>query len=95
MAVPEHLSTAIQVNAMQGPIKVSAETLTRIRYAAALSGSAQAELVRCAVDEYVERHAAELAEGLGLARAALAGGTNVAVAYALGVPEEQIDRIAG
>jgi predicted transcriptional regulator len=80
---------------MQGPIKVSQETKERVRYAAALTGSSQSELVSQAVDEYVARHGAELAEGINQARLALARGTNATVAHILGVPEEQIDRIAG
>lgn len=80
---------------MQGPIKVSSETKERVRYAAALTGSSQAEVVRRAVDEYVERHGPELAKGIDQARLALSRGTNPTVAHILGVPEEQIDCIAG
>jgi hypothetical protein len=79
----------------QGPIKVSAPTKERVRYAAALAGLSQSELVERAVAEYVERHAGELFSGLEHARAALSRGLNASVAYALGVSEEDINRIAG
>jgi len=78
----------------QGPIKVSAPTKERVRYAAALAGLSQSELVERAVAEYVERHAGELFAGLEHAREALSRGLNASVAYALGVSEEDINRIA-
>jgi hypothetical protein len=78
----------------QGPIKVSATTKERVRYAAALAGLSQSELVERAVAEYVERHAGELFSGLEHARESLSRGLNASVAYALGVSEEDINRIA-
>jgi hypothetical protein len=78
----------------QGPIKVSASTKERVRYAAALASLSQSELVERAVAEYVERHAGELYAGLEHAREALSNGLNASVAYALGVSEEDINRIA-
>jgi len=79
---------------VQGPIKVSSTTKERVRYAAALTGFSQAELVDRAVAEYVERHAGELYEGLQHAREALSRGVNASVAYALGVSEDDVNRIA-
>lgn len=79
----------------QGPIKVSAPTKERVRYAAALAGLSQSELVERAVAEYVERHAGDLFAGLEQAREALSRGLNASVAYALGVSEEDVNRIAG
>lgn len=78
----------------QGPIKVSGQTKDRIRYAAAAIGLSQSELVDRAVTEYVERHAAELFVGLERARQALSRGLNASVAYALGVSEDEINRVA-
>lgn len=78
----------------QGPIKVSSSTKERVRYAAALAGLSQSELVEHAVTEYVERHASELFAGLQHAREALSRGLNASVAYALGVSEEDVNRIA-
>jgi hypothetical protein len=78
----------------QGPIKVSTSTKERVRYAAALAGLSQSELVERAVAEYVERHAGELFEGLEHARAALSRGLNASVAYALGISEEDVNRVA-
>lgn len=78
----------------QGPIKVSSSTKERVRYAAALAGFSQSELVERAVTEYVERHAGELFAGLQHAREALSRGLNASVAYALGVSEDDVNRIA-
>ena len=78
----------------QGPIKVSSSTKERVRYAAALAGLSQSELVERAVTEYVERHAGELFAGLQHAREALSRGLNASVAYALGVSEDDVNRIA-
>lgn len=78
----------------QGPIKVSSSTKERVRYAAALAGFSQSELVDRAITEYVERHAGELFAGLQHAREALSRGLNASVAYALGVSEDDVNRIA-
>src|SRR2546421_7092525 len=78
----------------QGPIKVSRSTKDRVRYAAAVAGFSQSELVERAVTEYVERHAGELFAGLHYAREALSRGLNASVAYALGVSEDDVNRIA-
>lgn len=78
----------------QGPIKVSTPTKERVRYAAVLAGLSQSDLVERAVAEYVERHAGELFAGLEHAREALGRGLNASVSYALGVSEEDINRIA-
>lgn len=78
----------------QGAIKVSSLTKERVRYAAALAGLSQSELVDRAVTEYVERHAGELFAGLQHAREALSRGLNASVAYALGVSEDDVNRVA-
>ncbi|SRR6266566_4831099 len=78
----------------QGPIKVSRSTKDRVRYAAAVAGFSQSELVDRAVNEYVERHAGELFQGLERAREALSRGLNASVAYALGVSEDEVNRVA-
>ena len=78
----------------QGPIKVSRVTKDRVRYAAAAAGLSQSELVERAVTEYVERHAGELFQGLERAREALSRGLNASVAYALGVSDDEVNRVA-
>jgi hypothetical protein len=79
----------------QSPIKVYEDTKDKIRYAAAVHGCTQTEFVAKAVDEYVEHHRADFVERIEDARAALLGGPHDAVAYALGVSREDVDRVAG
>jgi predicted transcriptional regulator len=79
----------------QSPIKVSSETHQKIRAAAQATGKTQADVVGMAIDEFVGRHADELAAGLDRARAALAGGQSATVAYLLGVDAEAIKRVGG
>jgi predicted transcriptional regulator len=79
----------------QSPIKVSEQTKERIRYLAALADVTQAEIVHRAVEEYAARHADAIAEGIERARLVLAGGDVAIAAHLLGVPAEDIRRIAG
>ena len=65
---------ASQTKTSQTPIKVYEPTKQRVRYAATMLGCTKAEFVELAVAEYLGRHAAEVNEGLGRARAALGGG---------------------
>jgi predicted transcriptional regulator len=81
--------------ASQSPIKVSEQTKERIRYLAALADVTQAEIVNRAVEEYAARHADAIAEGVERARLVLAGGDVAIAAHLLGVPAEDIQRIAG
>jgi hypothetical protein len=79
----------------QSPIKVHESTKEKVRYAAAMTGLQQAELVEQAVDEYVERHRQEFAARMERARQALLGGKASALAYSLGVTEEDVARVGG
>ncbi len=79
----------------QSPIKVSEHTKERIRYLAALTDVTQAEIVDRAVEEYAARHAQAIAEGIERARAVLAAGDVAIASHLLGVPAEDIQRIAG
>jgi hypothetical protein len=79
----------------QSPIKVHETTKEKVRYAALMAGIQQAELVEQAVDEYVERHRQEFAARMEQAREALLGGKTSALAYALGVGEEDVERVGG
>ncbi len=81
--------------ASQSPIKVSEQTKERIRYLAALADVTQAEIVDRAVEEYAARHADAIAEGIERARLVLARGDVAIAAHLLGVPAEDIQRIAG
>lgn len=78
--------------ATQAPVKVDEMTREKIRYAAALSAMTQARLVEAAVDEYLVRHAAELAQGIARARAALRLGDDTAVADLIGADPETAQR---
>jgi predicted TPR repeat methyltransferase len=79
----------------QAPIKVYPATKDKVRYAAAIRGLTQADVLAQAVDEYVERHHDEFAARIDDARTALLGGENSAVAHMLGVDKDAVDRIAG
>jgi len=81
--------------ASQSPIKVSEQTKERIRYLAALTDVTQAEIVDRAVEEYAARHADAIAEGIERARLVLAGGDVAIASHLLGVPAEDIQRVAG
>jgi predicted transcriptional regulator len=81
--------------ASQAPIKVSEHTKERIRYLAALTDATQAEVVDRAVEEYAARHANAIAEGIERARLVLSGGDVAVAAHLLGVPAEDIQRVAG
>ena len=81
--------------ASQSPIKVSEQTKELIRYHAALGDDTQAEIVDRAVEEYAARHADAIAEGIERARLVLAGGDVAIASHLLGVPAEEIQRIAG
>lgn len=81
--------------ASQAPIKVSGATKERIRYLAALTDSTQAEVVDRAVEEYAARHADSIKEGIERARFVLAGGDAAIAAYLLGLPAEDVERVAG
>ena len=81
--------------ANQAPIKVSGATKERIRYLAALTDATQAQVVDRAVDEYAARHADAINQGIERARLVLAGGDADSAAHLLGVPAEDIQRIAG
>jgi predicted transcriptional regulator len=81
--------------ASQSPIKVSEQTKERIRYLAALADVTQAEIVDRAVEEYAARHADAIAEGIERARLVLAGGDVAIASHLLGVPAEDIQRVAG
>jgi hypothetical protein len=79
----------------ESPIKVHESTKEKVRHAALMSGLQQAELVERAVDEYVERHRAEVGRRMERAHEALIGGKSSALAYATGVTEEDIERLGG
>jgi predicted transcriptional regulator len=79
----------------QAPIKVSGQTKERIRYLAALTDVTQAEVVDRAVEEYAARHADAIAAGIERARMVLAGGDVAIASHLLGVPPEDVQRVAG
>jgi hypothetical protein len=81
--------------ASQAPIKVSEATKERIRYLAALTDATQAEIVDRAIQEYAERHADAIKEGIARAKLVLAGGDPAIAAHLLGVPVEDVQRVAG
>jgi hypothetical protein len=81
--------------ASQAPIKVSETTKERIRYLAALTDATQAEVVDRAIEEYAARHVDAIKEGIERARVVLAGGDVAIAAHLLGVPVEDVQRIAG
>ncbi len=54
-----------------------------------------AQVVDRAVEEYAARHADAINEGIERARLVLAGGDAAIAAHLLGVPAEDIQRIAG
>lgn len=78
----------------QAPIKVSGQTKERIRYLAALTDVTQAEVVDRAVEEYAARHADAIAAGIERARMVLAGGDVAIASHLLGVPAEDVQRVA-
>jgi hypothetical protein len=79
----------------QSPVKVYEHTKAKLRHAASVKGIAQAELLEKAVDEYVANHREDFAQLLGEAKAALLGGSDAAVAYALDLSEDEMAEIAG
>jgi hypothetical protein len=79
----------------QSPIKVHESTKEKVRYAAAVVGIQQAELVERAVDEYVERHREEFGRRMERAREALLGGKASTLAYSAGVTAEDVERVGG
>lgn len=79
----------------QSPIKVHEATKEKIRYAALMAGLKQAELVECAVDEYVERHREQLALRMERVQEALLGGKTSTLAYSQGVSEADIEHLGG
>lgn len=79
----------------QSPIKVHESTKEKVRYAALMAGLKQAELVEQAVDEYVQRHRKEFTRRMERAHEALLGGKASALAYSLGVSEEDVARVGG
>jgi len=79
----------------QAPIKVSEQTKERIRYLAALTDVTQAEVVDRAVEEYAARHADAITAGIERARIVLAGGDIAVASHLLGVPTEDVQRVAG
>ena len=81
--------------ASQAPIKISSKAKEKLRLAAAIAGTTQAELVEEALDEYLVRHADELEKGLQHARTALSEGIEEAVAYALDEDVARVKRVAG
>lgn len=81
--------------ASQAPIKVSGTTKERIRFLAALTDATQAEVVDRAIEEYAARHADAIRQGIERARTVLAGGDAAIAAHLLGVPVEDVRRIAG
>ncbi len=70
-------------------------TKEKVRFAAVMAGLKQAELVEQAVDEYVLRHREEFARRMERAHEALLGGKASALAYSLGVSEEDVARVGG
>jgi ribosomal 50S subunit-associated protein YjgA (DUF615 family) len=79
----------------QAPIKVSEPTKERIRYLATLMDATQAEVVDRAVEEYAARHADAVRAGIDRARTVLSSGDPAIAAYLLGVPADDVDRVAG
>lgn len=79
----------------QAPIKVDERTKERIRYLAALIDTTQADVVDRAVREYAVRHADLIDKGINRARAVLAAGDAAVAANLLGVPVEDVERVAG
>lgn len=78
------------------PVKVYEATREKIRLAAALKGTIQAEVMEVAVDEYIERHSEDFALGLKHAREALLAGPVSAVAYLLDEDDpEKLRRVGG
>ena len=77
------------------PVKVYETTREKIRIAAAIRGTVQAEVMEAAVDEYIERHAEDFALGLKLAREALLAGHAETAAYLLDEDVEAVRRVAG
>lgn len=77
------------------PVKVYETTREKIRLAAAVKDTLQAEIMEAAVDEYIERHAEDFALGLKLAREALLAGQAETAAYLLDEDVETVRRVAG
>lgn len=77
------------------PVKVYEATREKIRIAAAVKNTIQAEVMEAAVDEYIERHAEDFALGLKLAREALLAGPVETAAYILDEDVEAVRRVAG
>src|SRR6266542_632896 len=77
------------------PVKVYERTREKIRIAAAIRDTMQAEFMEAAVDEYIERHAEDFALGLKLAREALLAGQAETAAYLLDEDVDAIRRVAG
>jgi hypothetical protein len=77
------------------PVKVYETTREKIRIAAAVRDTIQAEIMEAAVDEYIERHAEDFALGLKLAREALLAGHVETAAYLLDEDVEAVRRVAG
>lgn len=77
------------------PIKVYESTHERVRLAAGILGTTQAEMVDKAMDEYVARHPEDFALGLKRAREALFEGPVAAAAYLLDEDPEALQRVAG
>jgi len=81
--------------ARQSPIKVDPDTKDRIRFAAAMLGRNQSEVVGLAVCEFVERHADEFRRGIEEAKKALALGPEETTAFVTGLDQETIRRVSG
>ena len=81
--------------ASQPPDKVSADAHARIRYLAALAGLTQGEIGDVAVSEVLVRQPAEMEKGLAEARTVLGSGSSAVAAYLLGMPVEDVERVAG
>ncbi len=79
----------------ESPLKVSGSTKEKVRLAAAMLNIKQSHFVDMAVEEAIERRAAEFAEGVRRAEAALLRGEIDAIAFALDEDVEAVKRVAG
>ncbi|AYG03867.1 hypothetical protein D7I44_10190 [Gryllotalpicola protaetiae] len=77
------------------PIKVDAETDSRISHAAHFLQQSKKDFVDAAVREYIENHRADIEAGVRDALLKLDGSTQSAVALVTGMSAEELDELGG
>lgn len=77
------------------PIKVDAQTDKLISHAAHFLGHSKKDVVDQAVREYIEKHRAEIQQGVASALAQLDGSLTTSVSLLTGVSADEIAKLGG